>query len=270
MEASLTTEQVTAYKQFAYTNRSRGRDFISQIRGELSLDLQGKWILDIGCAYGGFVIEAAKEGAYACGIEILNDLFGLAEVNIENEEGVIDIRLGNILDDKLVFEQKFDLIIINDVFEHIFDIELLFQRIEQLSSEDTVVYFSIPNGDSYHSISKEGHRFMFGLSLLEPGYWGALVGEFNIYYRPIDIYRYYFCKAGFKYLYVHCENSKHPGAADRIKNKLEEFDEKLDNNFFANSTINAHARERLRLLKQKLQRDLSISPPELIHINSSF
>jgi 2-polyprenyl-3-methyl-5-hydroxy-6-metoxy-1,4-benzoquinol methylase len=252
----LTDEQAREYERFALSNRDRARDFIRQIKLDLSFDFVGKKVLDIGCAYGGFVIESALLGADAHGIEILPDLIELARVNASNEAGNITLHHGNVLNEEIFRGVKFDLIIINDVFEHIFDIELFFHRIAELSSESAVCFFAIPNGESYHSILREGHKFIFGLSLVEPGLWGSVVGDFNIYYRPIDIYRHYFQEAQYQEPYFKVANADVDGVIDRVREKHSEIEKILSGNSLQKEHISAHARQKFELLRQKFERDI--------------
>ncbi|GAG33194.1 unnamed protein product, partial [marine sediment metagenome] len=45
-------------------------EFIESVEKEAGFDFRGARVLDIGCAYGGFCIEAAKKGVTAYGIDI--------------------------------------------------------------------------------------------------------------------------------------------------------------------------------------------------------
>jgi 2-polyprenyl-3-methyl-5-hydroxy-6-metoxy-1,4-benzoquinol methylase len=252
----LSDEQIEQYKRFALSNRQRADDFISQLKSDTGSDLVGSHVLDIGSAYGGFVIQCAKEGAIANGVEVLPHLHALAQENARNESGRIELQCGNILDRGLLAGKKFELLIVNDVFEHIFDIELFFDRIAELSEKKATVYFAIPNGESYHSINREGHKFIFALSLLEPGCWGSVVGDFNIYYRPLDLYRYYFQRAGFKYVYVKVDPAEVDGAPERVQAKLDEIERSLEKEPFERPGLNDHVEKRFDLLRQKFDHDL--------------
>lgn len=232
----------------------------------MGLSLKGRKVIDIGSAYGGFVIQCAKEGAIAQGIEIEPNLHELALENAKREEGHIALERGNVLDRSVLPGEKFDLLIINDVFEHVFDVESFFGRIAALSDKKATVYFAIPNGESYHSINREGHKFLFALTLLEPGSWGSVVGDFNIYYRPLDLYRYYFYKAGYRYLYVKVDFAEAEKARARVSAKFAEIAEKLEQDPFDNPVLNARAREKFELLRQKLDHDLKRDDPMIVHL----
>jgi len=263
---TLSGEQMKQNLRFAMSNRQRGEDFIQTLKGDTGFDMDGAGVLDVGSAYGGFVIQCAKHGAHASGVEIVKKFHELALINAQGEPGSINLVHGNILDNSILRGKTFDALIFNDVFEHIFDVEHLFHRIDALSKLNSIVYFAIPNGESYHSILKEGHKFIFGLTLLEPGNWGSVVGNFNIYYRPLDLYRYYFGKAGFNHVYLMVNPDEVKEAPDRVKMKYKEIENLLQDDSFENPGLNNQARIKFQLLKQKLDRDLSRSNPLILHL----
>ena len=66
---------------FALSNRKRGRKVIDRVVKVTGMDLRGKRVLDVGSAYGGFVIEAAASGADAWGVEISGRLHEYGRLN---------------------------------------------------------------------------------------------------------------------------------------------------------------------------------------------
>src|SRR5437870_601911 len=203
--AAMPKEQAEAHERFALSNRERAREFIKSLQSILGYDFRGKRILDVGSAYGGFLIESAKMGAEVCGIEINKDLFDLGRANILNEKGRITLEHGDVLERDVLENVNglpFDLIILNDVFEHIYDCVGLLARLKKISGSNTIIYFSTPNGASYPTVDKEAHFFRFGLSLLEPANWSEVVGGFNVYYRPLLTYQLQLNAIGFPFLYL--------------------------------------------------------------------
>lgn len=254
-KATLTEAQATAYERFALSNRDRARTFIDSVQSQLKLDFKNKRVLDIGSAYGGFVICCAQMGAVAYGVEILEYLHQLALANARNETGQIKLINMDILDQNILAEtdnQPFDLIIIDDVFEHIYDSLALFNRIKSLSHTDTVVYFAIPNGGSWQGIENEGHKFQFGLTLLEPGAWPKELGPFSIYYRPLEFYQLYFHHIGFPHLYLMIEEDKLNTSRERVLAKFADLETKVASGPFPSDFHNEHARRKFHLLKQHL------------------
>ena len=178
---------------FASNTRSRGLKFIESMQKEVGFDFSGAMILDIGCAYGGFCIEAARKGARAYGIDIEDGLLELAMINAEDEEIdgeihflKIDATSGDLL--KLL-PRNFDFVVVNDVFEHVYDTAKLLNNISRITADNATLYFQIPNGLCTQSIRKEGHRWIPGISIMDPSFWHyRLRQDFSIYYRRWDYY----------------------------------------------------------------------------------
>lgn len=178
---------------FASGTRDRGSKFIESMEKEAGFDFKGARVLDIGCAYGGFCIEAAKEGAMAYGIDINDGLLELAMMNAQDEKTggeihflKIDATSGDLL--KLL-PHNFDLIVVNDVFEHVYDTAKLLNNISLITAEKATLYFRIPNGLCTQSIRREGHRWIPGISVMDPSYWHYRLNQhFSIYYRRWDYY----------------------------------------------------------------------------------
>lgn len=178
---------------FASGTRSRGLKFIESMEKEAGFDFRGVRILDVGCAYGGFCIEAARKGARAYGIDINDGLLELAMLNAQNEEVdgeihflKIDATSGDLL--KLL-PRNFDFVVVNDVFEHVYDTAKLLNNISVITADNATLYFQIPNGLCTQSIRKEGHRWIPGISIMDPSYWYYRVKQhFSIYYRRWEYY----------------------------------------------------------------------------------
>ncbi|MCC7130233.1 MAG: class I SAM-dependent methyltransferase [Anaerolineae bacterium] len=267
----LSDEQIAAYEQFALSNRKRAAEFIKSVQADLNYTFKDKRVLDIGSAYGGFVILTAQLAAKAYGVEILQYLHDLALTNAEHEPGFIKLINMDILDEHIFSEienRPFDLIIVNDVFEHIYTSTALFRRIRELSHHGTILYFAIPNGEAWQSIENEGHLFKFGISLLEPGAWPRDVNPFNIYYRPIEYYQLHFQYAGFRHLYIKVEENALSSCKDRIVEKFSELEQKITNGSFVTNYQNNHGRHKFELLNQRLQEILKQN--DLLKLHLSF
>ena len=70
--------------QFGASTNSRGQDAFG-VFVAYGFSMTGLKILDVGCAYGGFSIEAARKGACCYGVEISNALYELATLNNKGE-----------------------------------------------------------------------------------------------------------------------------------------------------------------------------------------
>lgn len=257
--ASLTPEQIKEYQRYALSNRDRGKDFIKFLEESTGLSLQANSVLDIGSAYGGFVIECAQRGAEAYGVDKVKVYHDLALENAKNEPGRSHFILGNFLDESTLRQIDgiaFDLIVVNDVFEHVYDYEHLFSCIKRLSGQETLLYFTIPNAGSYGGILREHHRFVFGLTLLDPGIWSRVIGDYYMYYRPLSLYRMFFADTGYNYLYIKAEDKKVETCRQRIEQAFEEIDKRLSDAPFSSEDLAIHARNNFKRHKEKYANDL--------------
>lgn len=189
---------------FASSTNKRAIDAIAVFEA-YGFDLDGMRILDVGCAYGGFSIEAAKKGAYSYGIEISEPLYEFACLNNQNEvyeKGSCKFILTDATSPDCIEKlpnNYFDLIIVNDVFEHVYDTIQLMNNLSILGNEKAVIYFAIPNGNDMRFIAREGHSGHPGLSLIRPLSWCKLTKDkyWNIYYRQFEYYKAIFSFYGF-------------------------------------------------------------------------
>lgn len=261
--ASVSEAEYEGVMRFGLSNRERGGKFLAELKQLTGIDVAGKRVLDVGSAYGGFVISAAEAGAEAHGIEVMEYLHALAVENARDEPGSMRFVQGDFLDREAreqLGSDPYDVIILNDVFEHVFDLEHLCRCIRELSKPETVLYFAIPNGESWHMIEREGHRRVFALSLLEPGAWSRALGYptlkyLNVHYRPFEVYRLLFRENGFEHIWVQYNPKKITGVAERVLGKLHEFHEAIEQGPFELDDVNAMARRRMKVLLQKAMRD---------------
>jgi len=186
---------------FALSTNERGRHAmdIIELNGFSCKDLN---VLDIGCGYGGFSIEARRCGAsMVYGVDISAELIKLAKANLSDEtEAIIqgckfvkcDITSENAM--ALLPEKYFNFIFINDVFEHIYDTCRLLSIIDRLAAPECIMYFEIPNGCHHMDyIEKEPHSYLCGRSLLSPDYSDYK----GTYYRRWQYYEALFTYWGF-------------------------------------------------------------------------
>jgi 2-polyprenyl-3-methyl-5-hydroxy-6-metoxy-1,4-benzoquinol methylase len=186
---------------FQIKSRERATGMIEKLGASHSLNFEGKRVLDVGCAYGSFAIEMAKKGAKVVGIDISDKWLKLAEVNARDEAEVkfINCDASSYLAFSTLKEHgPYDIFIVNDVFEHIYDTVGLMNNISKLASPAATIYYKIPNGHATRHVLMEGHKKVFGISLLPPDYWSEFVSApFHIYYRRWAYFQAIFSSYGF-------------------------------------------------------------------------
>ena len=200
---TLLSEHAQRYN-FQIASRERAQKFIDLLEQSMGVSFRGKRILDVGCAYGAFSIELANRGATAVGIDISDKWLKLAEINARDEANVpfLNCDASSFAARKeLAPHGPFDIVVLNDVLEHIYDTPALLENLTHLMAPDGFIYFKVPNGRATRAVLSEGHKKVFGISLLAPDYWsGYISAPFHIYYRRWSYFQALFAQYGFKEL----------------------------------------------------------------------
>ena len=107
----------------------------------------GTRVLEIGCGEGGVLAAFVKRGCIGVGVELHEIRLQLAKELLKNE--INDGKISFIAKD--IYEVspeelggKFDLIVMKDVIEHIFDQEKLLQRLHDFLLPQGVIFFGFP------------------------------------------------------------------------------------------------------------------------------
>jgi 2-polyprenyl-3-methyl-5-hydroxy-6-metoxy-1,4-benzoquinol methylase len=88
------------YVDFALSANDRGRDVASKL--EKYTSIKGKRFLDVGCAFGGFLVAFAERGASeVVGIDIDEQLLKLGHANVLDYDIIANIIKQNLLNDDL-------------------------------------------------------------------------------------------------------------------------------------------------------------------------
>ena len=195
--------------EYAVTANDRGRRAADRILHAAPFPTRSRWIgraprvLDIGCAYGGFLVAFAERGARVTGIEVDKRYLDLAQVNLREQGVDAELVEGDATYPKRSFRGRFDLLVANDVVEHVISLEGFLTNVRDWLAPGGVAYLEIPNGAQPHYVIADGHYALFGITLLEfdraREYFVALnpKGVFDTYrYPTIDEYRAAFRAAG--------------------------------------------------------------------------
>jgi SAM-dependent methyltransferase len=124
--------------------------------------------LDIGCAYGGSLVAAAKQGLQVTGLEIDERLIKLGTANCRDHDLVDCIQQASILDEDLPQRLgKFDIITLMSVIEHVLDVPATLQHCAELLAPGGTLFLEIPNKFCTSFVARDPHYHLFGITLLD-------------------------------------------------------------------------------------------------------
>jgi 2-polyprenyl-3-methyl-5-hydroxy-6-metoxy-1,4-benzoquinol methylase len=126
----------------------RGHDFARQILGTVANDLSKPVselvVLDIGCGYGHTALALALQCKYVVGIEPCSEP-ALTAQQLRQTEKVTNAEFHHATLEGFHTERKFDLIILDNVLEHLPDQPGALERIAELLAPGGVLYLLVPN-----------------------------------------------------------------------------------------------------------------------------
>jgi SAM-dependent methyltransferase len=115
----------------------------------------GGRLLDVGCAHGWFLESAKKNGFDPFGVEPDKNVFDA------NSRRGLPVRMG-YFPDALDENEKFDVIVFNDVIEHIPDIERVLESCHQRLNKHGLLVLNLPSSSGvFYKLSKIFCRFGF-------------------------------------------------------------------------------------------------------------
>ena len=126
----------TPYENFEFTKLNRSHDIFHFTNSVI----RAKKVLDIGCGTGGVLSAYKENGCDVLGLDFDDDY--LSEAKNNN----IFVKKGSI--DVLRKDEKFDLIIISHVLEHVLNPVVFLKEIINHLSNDGVIYIEVPSLES--------------------------------------------------------------------------------------------------------------------------
>ena len=125
----------------------------------------GRRLFDFGCGAGGFLVEAKKAGFDVMGLELSKDLARHVE-----EVHEIPVYQGLVSDPD--FQEKFDVIVSSQVFEHLLDPRQTLEALVQHLESPGLLLIEVPNRNDIRErlrrgrIMNDSHLFYFSASSL--------------------------------------------------------------------------------------------------------
>lgn len=159
---------LSTYVSYALSTNERGEGIADLVSAYI--DLRNKSYLDVGTAYGGYLVAFAGRGCHPCaGMDIDERLIGLAKLNLRENgldpDMVVQGDICRSLPDP-IRRKRFDLITCADILEHVDDLEGAMDNIRTLLSDRGCVLFEIPNPRHVRNVISDPHFGLFGLTLL--------------------------------------------------------------------------------------------------------
>jgi len=135
--------------------------------GEYLPEVSKLRILDLGCGAGGVCVSFANRRNRVVGLDLDKKLINLTSINVNDSEddfpphgGVSEILASGI---RLPFkDETFDLVVCNDVIEHLDEQEELIREIYRVLKVGGYLYLTTPN----KRYPVESHTGLFGITLL--------------------------------------------------------------------------------------------------------
>ena len=105
-------------------------------------DFEKKNVLEIGCAEGGLLEVLRNNGNYAVGAELSAERAAIAK----QKNSKLNVIVGDITDPKLSdkLNEKFDLIVIREVIEHVRNKTAAFDNLSALLNDNGYLFISFP------------------------------------------------------------------------------------------------------------------------------
>jgi 2-polyprenyl-3-methyl-5-hydroxy-6-metoxy-1,4-benzoquinol methylase len=157
------------YVNYALSTNERG-DTLARFLSPY-IKFKDKSYLDVGTAYGGYLVAFAKRGCRPyLGIEINERLIELCKLNLMenkvNPDHVLQQDICQPLPANLR-ERRFDLITCTDVLEHVLDLPRTLENLKTLLADQGYLYLEIPNRYHVKNVISDPHYGLFGITLLE-------------------------------------------------------------------------------------------------------
>jgi SAM-dependent methyltransferase len=157
---------LVSYRNYMRSEIERGREIARLLKPWTSLE--GKSVLDIGCGFGGLLIVMKEAGATRlAGVETDTNRIHWAGVRMQELGYQADLRQLDICEEQTVTDlDTYDVILAQDVIEHVADPGVTVRHIAKLLRPGGVVYLQVGNKFSPDQLAGDHHYKLPGITML--------------------------------------------------------------------------------------------------------
>jgi 2-polyprenyl-3-methyl-5-hydroxy-6-metoxy-1,4-benzoquinol methylase len=109
---------------FPMSTLERGEKFALNVEKLVTMPVSSLRVLDVGCAYGGHSLALSKRGAKVVGVDVSTRFIDYARANASGVDDRVNFQVFDASGLKIrqtYPKGSFNLVIMNDVLEHIYD-----------------------------------------------------------------------------------------------------------------------------------------------------
>lgn len=273
------------WAEFRLSSVERGRSAVSLMGGPARF--RGKRVLDVGCAYAGFLIAAAEAGAReVVGIDVDPELLDLAHLLLADHAVAARLEQADLIDPSLPKHiGQFDIVLCNDVLEHVKELEQAAMNLERLLIPGGRIFLEIPNGQAVQYIDSDGHYKLPGITLLDhkdaERWFRAFFQDSYPYrtyfYAPVEYYLALFSRVGIQVRVLNAPSTDRQAVTElarqweRTRQRLDHLSEEFpDKPADLINQIQSRANEITTRFGRLLTTAVSSAVPEERHVASSI
>ncbi len=160
------SDNFDTWKNLYVSEYARGFYVVETLRKYVpDFRVDGARVLDIGCGDAGVLIAFAERGAVCAGIELDEKSLERGRVRAEEHGVEVDLRRG-IAEELPWGDGTFDLVILDNVLEHVTDREKTLREIHRVLRPGGLLYQVTPKPFSAYSLWNDPHYDLAGLVLM--------------------------------------------------------------------------------------------------------
>jgi 2-polyprenyl-3-methyl-5-hydroxy-6-metoxy-1,4-benzoquinol methylase len=143
------------YARYLLSTLWRGENIVKNLSS--LLDKKHRRVLDVGCGFGGGLAAFAKRKFDVTGVELDSERAAAARLLLLDQNVRGQICSLDVYSDAFNELGKFDVIVAENVVEHVNDPRMFLTRLSSCLNQDGIVYLEIPNCQSVQYVSAEPH-----------------------------------------------------------------------------------------------------------------